>query len=101
MRDFAIKCLKKIISWLEKDAKINEYYDAHYAAMKKQPIEIAQEELTKEEFVGAMKFQVIKYRERAGMKDGEAYSKDKAKEHRYADWQKQAEEGKIINPRAK
>lgn len=79
--------------------KQSNYYDSHYSAMEKQPIEIMQERLTHHEFIGFLKGNYIKYDCRAGHKQGESYAKDIAKRDRYAEWLKQAQAGQKIDPR--
>ena len=63
-----------------------QYYDNHYAEMLVQPIEVMQELLTPQEFVGALMFNINKYDSRAGHKAGEAINKDEAKRDRYLAW---------------
>ena len=68
----------------------------HYQVGAVQPIEYCQMVLTPEEFIGAMKFNVIKYVSRMGHKD--APVKEAAKIEQYAKWLRMALEGKTINP---
>lgn len=62
------------------------YYDEHYRKMKVQPIMLAQDLLSPQELIGAMKFCIIKYSLRAGAKEGEPAEKDEAKKDRYREW---------------
>jgi hypothetical protein len=71
----------------------------HYNSKLIQPIEICQMVLTPEEFQGAMKFNIMKYTQRAGSKDGETSDKDWNKALQYRYWLKLAEEGVTIDPR--
>ena len=64
-----------------------KYHDAHYAAMAGlEPIELMQLVLSREEFIGFLKGNIIKYTMRAGRKQGEAAEKDIAKAKRYKQW---------------
>lgn len=74
-------------------------FDDHYQSMGIQPIDVMQEQLTHEEFIGFLKGQIIKYKLRAGHKEGESYSKDKAKERRYMHWLAIAKTGLKVDPR--
>lgn len=76
-----------------------QYYDSHYCKIGLQPIELMQMALTKEEFLGFLKGNVIKYSMRAGLKDGESKEKDETKRDRYYEWYLKAERGERINPR--
>lgn len=71
----------------------------HYNSKLIQPIEIAQMVLTAEEFKGAMKFNIMKYSQRAGSKEGESSAKDWNKALQYKYWLELAEQGKTIDPR--
>lgn len=65
----------------------DKFYDAHYAAMAGlEPIELMQLVLSREEFIGFLKGNIIKYTMRAGHKQGEAAEKDIAKAKRYKQW---------------
>lgn len=90
-----------MIEWLVPlfRGKNNTYYDKHYMLLDKQPIEVMQEELTPEEFKGFLKGNIIKYKYRAGHKQGESFGKDKTKQARYEYWLFEAEHGRKINPR--
>lgn len=76
----------------------NKYYDDHYQK-EIQPIELMQMVLSPEEFIGYLKGNIIKYCERAGLKQNEPASKDMNKAKRYKEWLSQAKQGKTINPR--
>jgi hypothetical protein len=64
-----------------------KYHDAHYANMAGlEPIELMQLVMSREEFIGFLKGNIIKYTMRAGHKQGEAAEKDIAKAKRYKQW---------------
>ena len=71
----------------------------HYNSKLIQPIEISQMVLTHEEFIGAMKFNIMKYTQRAGSKEGESSTKDWNKALQYKLWLEMAERGETIDPR--
>lgn len=71
----------------------------HYNSKLIQPIEICQMVLTAEEFKGAMKFNIMKYTQRAGSKEGESSQKDWNKALQYKLWLELAEKGFTIDPR--
>lgn len=71
----------------------------HYNSKLIQPIEISQMVLTHEEFIGAMKFNIMKYTQRAGSKEGESSTKDWNKALQYKLWLEMAERGDKIDPR--
>lgn len=72
------------------------FYDSHYVA-KIQPIEVMQEHMSNEEFIGFLKGNIIKYACRLGKKDG--VEKEAAKIFRYAEWLLKATKGETIDPR--
>ncbi len=80
-----------------------KYHDAHYAHMAGlEPIELMQLVMSREEFTGFLKGNIIKYTMRAGHKQGEAAEKDIAKAKRYTQWLKRVlylNEEVIINPK--
>lgn len=80
-----------------------KYHDAHYANMAGlEPIELMQLVMSREEFTGFLKGNIIKYTMRAGRKQGEAAEKDIAKAKRYTQWLKRVlylNEEVIINPK--
>ena len=69
----------------------------HYNKLVLQPIEMNQLCLTKEEFIGFLKGNIIKYSMRCGLKD--EVEKEQNKIRQYKKWLDEALEGKIINPR--
>ena len=71
----------------------------HYNSKLIQPIQIAQMVLTAEEFKGAMKFNIMKYTQRAGSKEGESSQKDWNKALQYKLWLELAEAGVVIDPK--
>ena len=68
----------------------------HYIQSAKQPVEIMQLFFTKEQFLGFLKGNYIKYIMRAGYKDDA--NKDKAKAMQYAYWYTLAKDNKMIDP---
>ena len=67
---------------------------SHYEKSAMQPLEVSQALLTKEQFEGALLFNIIKYRMRKkGQDEADAY-----KARQYAYWLEMAKEGRIINP---
>jgi hypothetical protein len=77
----------------------HEYFDSHYANEPIQPIELMQDILTHDEFVGFLKGNMLKYSMRAGHKQGEPAEKDATKYKRYAEWLAMAVKGERIDPR--
>lgn len=73
------------------------FHDKHYQS-EHQPIETIQANMTKEEFQGFLKGNILKYVCRCGRKD-EAL-KEAQKIQRYATWLVESLEGKTINPRS-
>lgn len=72
--------------------------EEHYSG-RIQPLEFMQASMTKEEFIGFLKGNVIKYVSRAGKKKGVDIRDDIAKAKRYLSWLEKAVNGDIINPR--
>lgn len=68
----------------------------HYIKSAMQPIEVAQRILSKEQFIGALALNIIKYSMRAGYKD--SASKDITKRNQYAYWLDLVKADKVINP---
>ncbi|MBP2652602.1 MAG: hypothetical protein H6Q73_171 [Firmicutes bacterium] len=68
----------------------------HYQAAEVQPIEIMQMHMTKEEFCGFCKGNIIKYVLRCGKKDDPTQEIAKAKQ--YAEWLFIAQTGGKIDP---
>ena len=81
----------------------DKFYDTHYAAMAcLEPIEVMQLIMSREEFEGFLKGNIIKYTMRAGRKLGEAAEKDIAKANRYKQWLMKVlyiDEKTLINPK--
>ncbi len=71
---------------------------SHYQLTLLQPLEIMQRTMTKEEFIGFLKGNIIKYAIRGGHKDGESPEKDLTKVNTYHRWLRLAEQGQMINP---
>lgn len=84
----------KMKDFTQKEA---ENYDKHYANTAHQPIEVMQANMTRDEFVGFLKGNIIKYVCRLGKKDEPA--KEAAKIRRYAEWLEQAVSGQTVDPR--
>lgn len=61
-------------------------HNKHYTDMPIEPIEVMAMLLTKEEFKGFLKGNIIKYTYRAGRKPGEDTQKDLDKAKVYSDW---------------
>ena len=67
---------------------------SHYEKSAMQPLEVSQALLTKEQFEGALMFNIIKYRMRKkGQDEADAY-----KARQYAYWLEMVKEGRTINP---
>ena len=67
---------------------------SHYEKSAMQPLEVSQALLTKEQFEGALLFNIIKYRMRKkGQDESDAY-----KARQYAYWLEMVKEGRTINP---
>jgi hypothetical protein len=67
---------------------------SHYEKSAMQPLEVSQVLLTKEQFEGALLFNIIKYRMRKkGQDEADAY-----KARQYAYWLEMVKEGRTINP---
>ncbi len=71
---------------------------SHYQLTLLQPLEIMQRTMTKEEFIGFLKGNIIKYSIRGGHKEGESPEKDLTKVNTYHRWLKLAEQGQMIKP---
>lgn len=96
MKNFTQKEAKEYEKSLDKLYKpLN--YDEHYADTAHQPIEVMQANMTRDEFVGFLKGNIIKYICRLGKKDEP--EKEAAKIRRYAEWLEQAVNGQTIDPR--
>lgn len=79
-----------------KEPEDTNHYDGHYQGTI-QPIEVMQEHMTPEEFIGFLKGNIIKYTCRMGKKDSP--DKEATKIHRYAEWLEKAAKGEKIDPR--
>lgn len=81
----------------------DKFYDDHYANMAGlEPIELMQLVMSREEFIGFLKGNIIKYTMRAGHKQGEAAEKDIAKANRYKQWLMKVlyiDEKTLVNPK--
>ena len=71
---------------------------SHYQLTLLQPLEIMQRTMTKDEFIGFLKGNIIKYSIRGGHKEGESPEKDLTKVNTYHRWLRLAEQGQMINP---
>lgn len=69
---------------------------SHYEKSAMQPLEVSQVLLTKEQFEGALLFNIIKYRMRSNFKG--QHDSDEYKARQYAYWLEMVKEGRIINP---
>lgn len=67
---------------------------SHYEKSTMQPLEVSQVLLTKEQFEGALLFNIIKYRMRKKGQD----EADEYKARQYAYWLEMVKEGRTINP---
>jgi hypothetical protein len=67
---------------------------SHYEKSAMQPLEVSQVLLTKEQFEGALLFNIIKYRMRKKGQD----EADEYKARQYAYWLEMVKDGHIINP---
>lgn len=70
------------------------YHDAHYKECILEPILVMQDMFTKEELIGFLKGNILKYRLRMGHKDTVQKEMDKIK--RYEDWLSMVQAGKRI-----
>lgn len=75
-----------------------EEEDKHYSGTI-QPLEFMQANMSKDEFIGFLKGNVIKYVSRAGKKRGSSVKEDLLKAKRYLGWWIAALDGTVINPR--
>lgn len=71
----------------------------HYQTLAQQPIEIMQRLMTKEQFLGFLHGNVVKYALRCGRKDDPAKEMEKVRQ--YADWYVRASGGETIDPKSK
>lgn len=75
-----------------------KFCESHYEGTI-QPIEFMQAQMNKDEFVGFLKGNIIKYVSRAGKKSSSTILTDLTKARRYLDWLIQVNSGEVINPR--
>lgn len=61
----------------------SQHYNEHYLKMAIQPIAVMHGLLTREEYIGFLKGNIIKYSMRQGLKAGESAQKDAAKARTY------------------
>jgi len=66
--------------------KDNVNHPSHYKFFKKECIDVIKDCLTKEEFEGYVKGNILKYRFRAGLKDLDKRDEDLAKSNWYQDY---------------
>lgn len=87
------------LKWVIKpmESKENEWFDSHYSAQDVQPIEYMQMTMSKNEFIGFLRGNIIKYISRIGKKDEPL--KEAEKVLRYSQWLVKALQGETINPR--
>jgi hypothetical protein len=85
--------LERLVKKLENNSAVGDDY---YAKSAMQPLEVSQVLLTREQFAGALLFNIIKYRMRKkGQDESDAY-----KARQYAYWLELVRQGKTINPSA-
>jgi hypothetical protein len=60
-----------------------ELYNKHYKEACTEPVVLMQQLMTREEFIGFLKGNIIKYSLRAGLKTGESADKDLIKKEAY------------------
>jgi hypothetical protein len=83
--------LARLVKKLENNSAVGDDY---YAKSAMQPLEVSQVLLTREQFAGALLFNIIKYRMRKkGQDESDAY-----KARQYAYWLELVRQGKTINP---
>lgn len=88
--------LMYLVETIKDVPKDNPHHDSHYQT-EHQPIEVMQANMTKEELIGFLKGNIIKYACRCGRKDDALKEADKIK--RYAAWLVDVLQGKTIDPR--
>jgi hypothetical protein len=62
---------------------MTELYNKHYKEACTEPVVLMQQLMTREEFIGFLKGNIIKYSLRAGLKTGESADKDLIKKEAY------------------
>lgn len=81
----------------EKDTQEGTMHDKHYREAVVEPILVMQALFSRDEFIGFLKGNILKYRLRAGHKDGEKGMKDDLdKIHVYEEWLERAKKGERI-----
>ena len=75
------------IAFLHSNPKYEQsYYDAHYKEAIVEPILIMEKFFNRDEFIGFLKGNILKYRMRFGLKEGQEEIKEAAKIKRYQQW---------------
>lgn len=83
--------------YAEKDTQEGTMHDKHYRETVVEPILVMQALFSHDEFIGFLKGNILKYRLRAGHKDGEKGMKDDLdKIHVYEEWLERAKKGERI-----
>lgn len=83
--------------YAEKDTQEGTMHDKHYREAVVEPILVMQALFSRDEFIGFLKGNILKYRLRAGHKDGEKGMKDDLdKIHVYEEWLERAKKGERI-----
>lgn len=81
----------------DKDTQEDTMHDKHYRETVVEPILVMQALFSHDEFIGFLKGNILKYRLRAGHKDGEKGMKsDLDKIHVYEEWLERAKKGERI-----
>ena len=81
----------------EKDTQEDTMHDKHYREAVVEPILVMQALFSRDEFIGFLKGNILKYRLRAGHKGGEKGMKDDLdKIHVYEEWLERAKKGERI-----
>lgn len=88
--------LEKLMGKLEKEDVVNHPSDSYYEKSAMQPLEVSQVLLTKEQFAGALLFNVIKYQMRKNHKGQKELDEYKARQYAY--WLYLVKQGKKIDP---
>lgn len=83
--------------YADKDTQEDTMHDKHYRETVVEPILVMQALFSHDEFIGFLKGNILKYRLRAGHKDGEKGMKsDLDKIHVYEEWLERAKKGERI-----
>lgn len=92
-----LKMFENNINIAEKDTQEDTMHDKHYREAVVEPILVMQALFSRDEFIGYLKGNILKYRLRAGHKDGEKGMKDDLdKIHVYEEWLERAKKGERI-----